>query len=177
MSKFQMTGLSFIFIQSFKEHVEWNDFLTSTSHLTVIFQIEIVFASDSQSWYIWLLHVSFKPKHSFWVIPARSWFSNSFPHTSLGRFWSPNISPQLCEASSVHTVGVKRLEIRSVIGWCVLNIVPYMDKEGVPPGRTVLTCAAYTGKSASRAAKPTTNNFRTDSFTTGTQSSDKKITM
>ena len=37
----------------------------------------------------------------FWVILAGSWFSNSFPHTSLWRFWSPNVSHQLCEASSV----------------------------------------------------------------------------
>ena len=28
-------------------------------------------------------------------------FSNSFPHTSLWHFWSPNVSPQLCEACSV----------------------------------------------------------------------------
>ena len=40
-------------------------------------------------------------RYSFWVILAGSWFSNSFPHTSLWRFWSPNVSPQLCEASSV----------------------------------------------------------------------------
>ena len=36
---------------------------------------------------------------SFWVILAGSWFSNSFPHTSLWRFWSPNILSTTEEAS------------------------------------------------------------------------------
>ena len=39
--------------------------------------------------------------YTWWTMLLRSLFSNNFPHTSLWRFWSPNVSPQLCEASSV----------------------------------------------------------------------------
>ena len=84
----------------------------------------------------------------FWIVQVSfdwCWFvfmdlhrnPNSFLHTSLWRFWSSNVSPQLCEASSLflplkkpHTVGVKRLEIRSVKGWCVGNYWKNMTRPG-----------------------------------------------
>ena len=40
--------------------------------------------------FLWKFLKKFKG-NSFWVILAGWWFSNSFPHTSLWRFWSSNV--------------------------------------------------------------------------------------
>ena len=77
---------------------KWNSFCSFRSGLLQTFVMAPYprcsrFSSDVDIWS--------RVHQNFFSHQTNMTISNSFPHTSLWRFWSSNVSPQLCEASSV----------------------------------------------------------------------------